>query len=275
LLLAVEFTLEDFINVFLIFTAFVAVLIGFEYMRYKSGSDRSITTALISLKQKYRIHLQEHSLYYQILPAKEKKRFEKRVQRFINLKQFIGRDFEQVTDEMKALIAGAAVQLTFGLPGIFLSHFKKILIYPNNYYSTINLKFHKGEVNPKHGIIVLSWHSFVEGFLDHNDSMNLGLHEMAHALRLENNIFNKEFKFLNQEALQLWTTEAEKEIEKSKSSGQSFFRRYAFTDEQEFFAVAVENFFEKPADFSRYNLALYRALARLLNQDPLKNYAAL
>jgi len=274
-LLKAEYTLEDFIYVFFVSIAFIAILIGYEYIRYKSGSHRSVTASFLHLAHKYRVHLQAHSFYYQMLPAKEKKKFEKRVQHFINLKQFIGRGFDQVTDDMKALIAGAAVQLTFGLPGIFLSHFRKILIYQDNYYSTINLKYHKGEVNPKHGIIVLSWHSFVEGYLDHNDSMNLGLHEMAHALRLENSIFNKEFRFLKQEALEQWTLEAEKEIVRSQNTGKSFLRKYAFTDEHEFFAVAVENFFEKPVDFSKHNEKLYQALAKLLNQDPLKNYAAL
>ena len=91
---------------------------------------------------------------------------------------------------MKALIAGSAIQLTFGYPDVDFGHFWRILIYPDNYYSTITHRYHKGEVNIK-GIIVLSWKSFKEGFADSTDGRNLGFHEMAHALRLINIVENR------------------------------------------------------------------------------------
>jgi len=44
----------------------------------------------------------------------------------------------------------------------------------------------------------------VHGYLDQKDGINLGLHEMAHALRLENIIFNEEVDFFEHAVLDEW-----------------------------------------------------------------------
>lgn len=170
---------------------------------------------------------------------------------------------------MKALIAGSAIQLMSGFPKIYFAHFRRILVYPDNYYSDISMQYHKGEVNMG-GLIVLSWKNFVDGYIDQTDGRNLGLHEMAHALRLENAIRNEEYGFLDDEILMTWTDLCYREIEKMKRGASDFFRAYAIANSQEFFAVAVENFFERPAEFRDWHPRLYDTLAKMLNQDPLK-----
>jgi hypothetical protein len=196
--------------------------------------------------------------------------FEERVFHFIQEKEFIPRNFREVTSEMKILIAATAVQITFGLPEITLRHFKRIIIYPDTYYSTLTGKYHKGEVNPGVQSIVLSWKSFVEGFQHPDDSLNLGLHEMAHALEVENLIENGESNFLSTAILERWRNCIEPVMEEIKSGKNTFFRVYATQNEQEFFAVAAENFFERPEAFRRQYPGLYDTLAALLNQNPLK-----
>lgn len=230
---------------------------------------RQETTPIIPLKPAYRKLLQQHSLYYQQLSPYNQKRFEKRVQQFIKLKRFVPRNMPLVTDEMKVLIAASAVQLTFGFPNVYLRHFKTILVYPDNYYSTISKRYHKGEVNPSYGIIVLSWKAFVEGLADPGDSLNLGLHEMAHALRLENVVRNDEHSFLKPHILLQWEEESQLERTKIRAGESHFFRQYAAMDDEEFFAIAVENFFERPEQFWEELPHLYQTLSLLLNQDPL------
>ena len=85
--------------------------------------------------------------------------------------------------EMKTLIAASAIQITFGLPSVYFKRFYQILIYRDDYYSTITHHHHKGEVNTR-GFIVLSWKNPVMGYINNTDGRNLKLHEMAHALRL-------------------------------------------------------------------------------------------
>lgn len=210
--------------------------------------------------------------YYKQLDQANQKRFETRVQAFIDSKKFIPRGIPSVTDEMKALIAGSAVQLTFGFKHLNFAHFSRILVYPNDYYSLITRKYHQGEVNPR-GLIVLSWRSFEHGYKDEKDGRNLALHEMAHALRLENAIHNEEFDFIPRPELKHFDTLALAEIKSMKKGKSDFFRQYAAVNLHEFFAVAIENFFERSSEFLEEKPELYLALGALLNQDPLRLFA--
>ena len=217
----------------------------------------------------YKTTLQKYFTYYQNLSPENKAKFERKVTRFIFEKQFIPRNIDEVTVEAKVLIAASAVQLTFGLPNTYLGYFNKILVYPNDYYSSVTKRYHKGEVNPRFGIIVLSWQSFVDGYIYPNDSTNLGLHEMAHALRLEVFIRSEEFPPFEQELLQKFDDYAQRVCNDPAFEAQTIFRPYACTNAHEFFSVAVENFFERSAQFKRELPELYQIMVGLLNQDPL------
>lgn len=217
----------------------------------------------------YRQILVKYFPYYTKLSAADKSRFEQKLCYIIYSKIFIPRNFERVTDEMKVLIAATAVQLTFGLNGVYLSHFRRILIYPNDYYSSITKKFHKGEVNPAYGMIVLSWHSFVLSYLKpEKDGVNLGIHEMAHALRLENIIRNDEYQFFNAGLLEQLDAYGLQVCNIPDHEQVSFFRPYACENTHEFFAVAIENFFERPKQLFHEMPGLYNVLCALLNQNP-------
>lgn len=215
--------------------------------------------------------LDENFLYYHKLNPKHQKEFRQGLARFIAQKRMIPRGgLKQVTREMQLLIGATAVMVTFGFRGISLKHFKKILIYPDNYYSTINQQYHQGEVNPKLGVIVLSWRNFAEGFIYPNDGVNLGIHEMAHALKLENQIhYNRESNFFNPARWEKYAELAHQEIQKIQSGETSIFRTSAGKNSHEFFAVALETFFEKSAELKEYDLEFYQALVFLLKQDPL------
>lgn len=208
--------------------------------------------------------------FYISLCEKDKQVFERRVQKFIDLKQFIPRGgIRDISPEMKSIIAGSAVQLTFGYPDVYFRHFWRILIYPDNYYSTITHKYHKGEVN-RNGIIVISWKSFKEGFANPSDGRNLGFHEMAHALRLINIVENEEYDFYDRQIMNEFEKEAHNETIKILNSpdGVSLFRNYCVANIDEFFSVAVECFFERPFEFKTYNPKLYSLLSRILKIDP-------
>jgi Mlc titration factor MtfA (ptsG expression regulator) len=209
--------------------------------------------------------------YYTQLPYAQQKQFENRLSRFLTQKQFIsrGENFE-VTLPMQVHIASCAVQLTFGLGPVYFSHFKTILVYPDRYYSTINKTYHCGEVNPR-GIIVLSWKDFESGYRNQTDGFNLGLHEMAHALHLENVIRNYEYDFLDRQHLQAWHQEATKEMAAQQLVPSVFLRDQACQNVHEFFAVCVESFFERSQEFNNAHPNLYQALSRLLQQDPARN----
>ncbi|MFT4834715.1 MAG: Mlc titration factor MtfA (ptsG expression regulator) [Marinoscillum sp.] len=254
----------------------IASVIGWSVLQVLRGVEVIPTTLSLrwSLNTDQKSVLEKHFRFYSHLPSKSKRIFEARVARFISLKEFVPRHMPEVTEEMKLLIASSAIQITFGFPGVFLSYFKYIIVFPDQFLSNEGKRYHKGEVNPKARAIALSWRHFVEGYAS-SEGVNLGLHEMAHALQLENIVVNKEFDFLSSEAINSWLELADKEIIRLRQNTESIFRGYGATNQEEFFAVAVELFFERPKDFQSYNEHLYKALSNVLRQDPIHLYEEL
>jgi len=234
---------------------------------YTNRAVAPLKAKVLPVPQAYHDILKKYFPYYRQLSPQHQTYFGQRIAYFIYAKKFIPRNIDEVTLEAKVLIAATAIQLTFGLDNVYLQHFDKILVYPDEYYSSITKRFHKGEVNPRFGIIVISWQSFVNGFINPTDSINLGLHEMAHALRLENLIRSRKYQFFNEGLLERFD-ELANQLCRVINWSETFFRPYACTNEHEFFSVAVENFFERPQAFKSAMPELYATLRGLLNQDP-------
>src|SRR5688572_22901411 len=173
--------------------------------------------------------------YYTRLSRTDQLTFERRVQKFIRLKDFQGREGLIITTEMRALVAASAIQITFGFPSVYLHRFKEIILYPDVYYSTITGAYHQGEVNSA-GIIVLSWKKLVQGYLHPNDGRNLGLHEMAHALKISDATSYAGFDFFDREAFHHFIFYAREEMQLIANGEASLFRQYASSNDHEFFA---------------------------------------
>ncbi len=171
---------------------------------------------------------------------------------------------------MKAIICCGASQLVFGLPRESLTYFEKIIVYPDYYNSKYTHKRHKGEVNPGLRVIVFSWRGVIEGLDRPDDGLNLLLHEFAHALWLEHKLMQHQYKVLNEDVIEEFERLAAAEMGELHTNEQHFFRRYAFESIEEFFAVAVENFFERSEIFVRDLPHLYIVLTKILKQDPLQ-----
>lgn len=210
------------------------------------------------------------NVYYKKLTPEERKRFEWRVFYFIDSTEIEFRHFKatQLVNHNAAryLIASVATQMSLFLTEDCFDAFHKIIIYPDNYYSPITKQYHKGETNPGAGYIVLSWSNLQTGFADNADGINLLMHELAHALWLENELFD--YEIFNEEALRDYKIMAGNLMHEMADNEEHFLRRYALTNKEEFFAVAVENFFERPLKFKAALPELYSILARLMNQDP-------
>ena len=204
--------------------------------------------------------------YYSLLNKEEQKRFLVRaysISKRLNIKGGGGFD---VTQPMRLLISAAQTQLTFGYKRFYLSRFRNILVYPDEYKNKQTGQYHQGEVNGR-GIIVLSWNNFMKGYKNPHDRINLGLHEMAHALMLTiihtneheaglDNYLNKVLKL------------SIPEIEQIKQHKPHLFRSYAGSNPFEFFAIAIENFFEDPSRMRDELPIIYQHMCKLLKQDP-------
>ncbi len=213
--------------------------------------------------------LEKYFPYYLRLNPKHKKEFLVKLEMILSSKKFVPRGgLEEVSTQMEVLISATIAMVTFGWRRLRLAHFHTILIYPNAYFSTSNKTYHRGEVNPRLGLIVVSWRCFVEGFMDAKDGVNLGIHEIAHALKLANQIESDGEKEFDSRAWANYKSLVPAELEKVKTGENSLFRKAATLNEHEFFAVALENFFERPWEFFTERQELYLSIVQLLKQDP-------
>lgn len=205
--------------------------------------------------------------YYRKLPKKLKVPFLKLVRDHYDYFEFVERDIK-VTRAMKAIICCAASQLVMNLPSESLTFFTRIMVYGDYYNSKITNKRHKGEVNPGFKLIVFSWRGIQEGLDRDDDGLNLLLHEFAHALWLEHKLMRDEYTVLNPQFVDEFERLAQEEMAHLQANENHFFRRYAFENIEEFFAVAVENFFERPEQFSKQLPHFYQVLTSMFYQNP-------
>src|SRR5688572_28362492 len=98
-----------------------------DFYGYAGRRAAPVKMLILPVPEEYKRILLKYFVYYQNLSAENKAVFERKVTQFIYGKQFIPRNIDEVTVEAKVLIAASAVQLTFGLPNIYLSYFNKIL----------------------------------------------------------------------------------------------------------------------------------------------------
>lgn len=241
------------------------------YLRLFSGVLESLS--LIFDRKKIspgeRVFLETYFPYFRRLKAQHKLEFIDKLEQVLTLKKFVGRgELRHVTDEMKLLIGATLVMVTFGWKDFRLRHFHTFLIYPDDYYSTINQTYHRGEVNPRHGLIVLSWKSFVWGLAREDDGVNLGIHELAHAMKLANFIRESDERGFDPESWHRYCKIRTHEMTRVAIADSSFFRKSAAIDEHEFFAVMLENFFERPHEFFLHHEELFGVAVRLMRQDP-------
>ncbi|HEY0977971.1 MAG TPA: zinc-dependent peptidase [Flavobacteriales bacterium] len=223
---------------------------------------------LLPLRQGDRALLMQHCAFYTALPHPQRKRFERRVKELMLEKDWIGRGLP-ITAEIRVRISAAIAQVTFGFDDLLLLHFRRIAVYPDAYRNPRTGAMHIGEAAPGAGLLIFSWKHFVEGFNEPHNARNVGLHEVAHALWFENMIPNAEDDFLDAATLERWRQLARDEADRIQAGEGRLFRNYAATNQAEFFAVAVEYFFEQPGPFNERMPDLYATLRELLHQDPL------
>jgi Mlc titration factor MtfA (ptsG expression regulator) len=209
--------------------------------------------------------LDEKFPYFRLLNDREQHVFVSRLRYIRNHKNFRSRDTALViTEEMEILFSAALTQLTFGLSNFDLESFTELQLTATTFYSRLIEHQVKG-LTFESGRVILSWADFEEGYRIVNDKMNLGLHELAHALWIT--FFEDEGSRI-EEHFREWNIVALRELKRMEEGSDSkFFRDYAATNIEEFWACCVECFFEAPVEFKTNIPDLYAGVCRVLNQD--------
>ncbi|MES2617790.1 MAG: zinc-dependent peptidase [Bacteroidota bacterium] len=212
---------------------------------------------------------QSRIAFYRNLDKHSREKFIYRVHEFIRTREWVGFYEFEMQSEHRAIVAACAVQLTFGLKRYGLEHIKRIFIAPEIFYSRLLQRDVKGLTMAQ--AIYLSWEDVEKGIDVSDDAYNLCLHEFAHALKLSvlRDDVDTDANYLSY--LDEWEEQSDRVfIEMNESSeNKNFLRGYAATNKHEFFAVCVENFFEKSKLFRDSDPRLFLSLCHLLNINPL------
>lgn len=209
--------------------------------------------------------LEEKFQFYNSLSDRHKKYFEHRVATFIESYEFIGKDGFEVTDEVKVLIASTGVMLTFGMRNYLFDVLDTIIIYPSQYYSSINQNYHKGEFNPHLKAVVFSWEDFELGYKINDDNLNLGIHEFCHVLHFNARRNENVSDIMFLKTFEEIQNDLEISSNRERLIQSDYFRVYAYTNQYEFLAVIIEHFFESPQIFKQEFSKLFDKVSIMLN----------
>jgi len=214
----------------------------------------------------YHSVVSSHVKYYNRLGLEDQRKFLFRTFLFKKAKRFHYIEVQE-SAEMPILVSAVAVQLTFGLEKFMLNYFSDIFILRDDYHYGFYSRPFMGHVDQSG--IYLSWDNFIKGLSGQMPDCNIGLHEMGHALAYVNFItateedknFIKEFPKFSKVAKPIFSG--------MQLGNKNLLGDYAATNYHEFWAVAVEMFFESPVRFKHELPELYQSMTRVLNQDPL------
>lgn len=216
------------------------------------------------------------------LPADVQLRLKKHAQVLIAEKPFIGCAGLEVTEEMRVLVAVQASLLLLARGPAAFDPLRQVLLYPGAFAvqrsSTDALGLVRDERQVllgeawQQGQVLLSWDSVIAGAADPGDGHNVVLHEFAHVLDQAHGGANGAPWLPGPRRRRRWAQvmqTAFANLQRQLAAGMpTLLDPYAATNAAEFFAVACETFFEKPAEFALAEPALYAEFKDYFSADP-------
>ena len=225
--------------------------------------------------------LMDNVRLYEILPAELRDQLLGHANVFLAEKEFIGCGGQEITDEVRYIVAGTACVLLLNREPHYFPGFTSILIYPDTYEGgTVR---HDGMVQVHErtarageswhrGPVVLSWGDVVRGVADPDDGFNVVLHEFAHKLDEQRDGTDGMPELHHADHFDEWVKVLTREYGALRARVARGTNRvldeYALTSPPEFFAVATESFFEKPQAMKKRLPDLYKQLQRFYQVDP-------
>jgi len=221
--------------------------------------------------ESFRRILRERVPYYSALSGGRKGRFEDDVRIFLAEQRIMNSEGGPVDEPTRVLIAASAAMLGNGMPDFEWPTLRDIVVYSRAF----NADFSSGGRGELAGVVhargpvVLSRRDLTHGFARPKDGHNVALHELAHVIDFEDQNADGVPGDLPFVATAPWVRAIADRLRKvQKRRYPKLLRAYAGTNEAEFFAVAVEAFFEKPKELEAKDPELYAMLASYFRQRP-------
>ena len=222
-----------------------------------------------SCPQRWAAWLARHVPLYAALSGAQRNRFERDVRFFLDEHTFEGVQDVTVTDDLRLGVAAGAALVLHGRPDWELEGAQSFLFYPDrfdeNYYGGDHADF--DGMAHEQGPILLSAKAVKESWMVPDDGSNVVLHELAHLFDFKNTGPDGMPSLMDPRSEKVWSALVQREMERIRQR-DSLLRPYAATAPSEFFAVAVEVFFEQPHALHGRHPALFEALRAFFNLDP-------
>lgn len=216
----------------------------------------------------------------QKLPVDVRNQLDGKITLFLHQVEFIGCNGLDVTEDMRLSIAAQACLLIANTK-MWYKNLRTVLIYPSafksrhavsdGYIVTERERIRIGE-SWTYGPVVLSWAHTTKGALIEDDGHNVVLHEFAHQLDGLSGFTDGAPVLKKGHSIVGWEqvfTQALKQHIKAVAAGQkTVLDAYGATAPEEFFAVAVESFFERPQSLKQHEPEVYGHLSTFFALDP-------
>ncbi len=223
--------------------------------------------------------------HYCMLDAAEQAQLKALIQIFIAEKSWEGVGGLELTDEIRATVSAQACLLLLGLPHEFYRNVLTILVYPSTVVPPRRKLGHfeiaLAPVEAAHPIIgqalqqgpvILVWDAILGGSRHPEQGHNVVYHEFAHKLDMLDGAADGTPPLRDRTEFRDWVEVCSRDYLRLKRDAEkgrkSFLNAYAAVNEAEFFAVATEEFFDRPLRMTEESADLYRVLSEYYRQDP-------
>jgi Mlc titration factor MtfA (ptsG expression regulator) len=209
--------------------------------------------------------LAKHVLFYQVLSAEEKLRFEGNLRAFLQMVKITGVK-TPIEDIDRVFIAAAAIIPIFAFKEWQYRNIHEVLLYPGSFNEDYEITGNERNVlgmvgnGPMQNEMILSKDDLRNGFLNHSDKSNTAIHEFVHLIdKSDGDADGVPNVLLKHKYVIPWLKQIHKEIA-AINQRTSDINPYGATNEAEFFAVAAEYFFEQPHALELKHPELYKLL---------------
>ena len=234
---------------------------------------------------KWEAFVRANVAHYCMLNDAERAELRAMMQVLLEEKHWEGCGGLDLTDEIKVTIAAQACLLQLGLPHDYYPDVASILVYP----STVVLPERRpgvlervsGPVEPPVPIlgqalnwesVILVWDAVLHTARHPEQGHNLVYHEFAHKLDMLDGAADGTPPIADRARLSEWVAVCSREFMRlrhlAEKGAQTFLDAYGAKNEAEFFAVATEEFFDRPLELRKQAPDLYRVLNVYYRQDP-------
>ncbi|WP_299933963.1 M90 family metallopeptidase [uncultured Pelagimonas sp.] len=262
---------------------FIVLAMGAFAWMAKHWSNRRHLQRLLSkpMSEDQRMIIEKQVPIASKLPMDLRSKLEGKINRFLDQVQFTGCNELEITEEMRVSIAAQACLLVVNTD-TWYDNLTTVLVYPSafkskqtqhNGYVVIEREIVRTGESWSHGPVILSWSHSQQGAANDTDGHNVVFHEFAHQIDdlsgRTDGVPNLGPSQKFSDWARVFEAAYKKHVQLVQKGHPTVIDAYGAEGYEEFFAVSVEVFFEKPASLMREEPDVYEQLSMLFQLDPV------